>query len=378
MTPTLRARRVVIAPDSFKGTINAGAAAEAIARGWASVCPADTLIRVPMADGGEGTVDAIAAAHPDAERIPITVTGPDGSPVHTSWLRYRDGPGVVGVVELANTSGITLLDELLPFDAHTLGFGEAIVAALDAGIDRLVLAIGGSSSTDAGTGLLRALGAILEDSAGQPIPLGNRGLSALARADLTTLRALPSGGVTVITDVTSPLLGATGAAHMFGKQKGASSEERTRLDTAVANAASVLGGEPANAGAGAAGGAGYGLALWGATLAPGAQAIGGELGLERTFAGADIVLTGEGRFDEQSAAGKVPSYVRSLAAQSGASTGLIAGSIGTGVAAGEGPDGFHAIRSLSELAGGVPNAMAHPERWLAEAGSQLAKELSAR
>jgi len=148
-------RRVVIAPDSFKGTASAADAAAAIARGWASAAPGDELVLRPMADGGEGTIDAFEAADPGALRIPVTVQGPDGRPVATSWLRLPDGSAVV---ELAMTSGITLLDPLRPLDAHTLGFGQAIAAALDAGASRLLLALGGSSSTDGGIGALAALG----------------------------------------------------------------------------------------------------------------------------------------------------------------------------------------------------------------------------
>ncbi|WP_241986517.1 glycerate kinase, partial [Cryobacterium fucosi] len=167
-------RAVVIAPDSFKGTIGASDAARRIAAGWASVRPQDRLRLLPMADGGEGTLDAFELAVPGATRMPVTVPGPDDRPVDTHWLLLPDG---TGVVELAATSGITLLDRLRPLDAHTLGFGQAIAAALDHGVTRLLLAIGGSGSTDGGSGMLRALGAVLLDSAGRPVPPGGRGLA---------------------------------------------------------------------------------------------------------------------------------------------------------------------------------------------------------
>ncbi|HET8949737.1 MAG TPA: glycerate kinase, partial [Solirubrobacteraceae bacterium] len=144
-------RRVVVAPDSFKGTASAADAASALARGWLAVHPADELVLRPMADGGEGTLDAFAAAVPGSERVPVTVHGPDGRPADAEWLRLPDGSAVV---ELALTSGITMLDPLLPLDAHSLGFGEAIAAALDGGATRLLLALGGSASTDGGVGAL--------------------------------------------------------------------------------------------------------------------------------------------------------------------------------------------------------------------------------
>ena len=150
--------RVVIAPDSFKGTASAAEIADAVAVGWRSERPDDDLVLLPMADGGEGTLDAVAAAVPGSERVPVTVTGPDDRPVETAWLRLPDGRALV---ELAATSGLTLLDGLRPDTAHTTGFGQAIAAALDAGATGLLLGIGGSASTDGGVGALQALGLAL-------------------------------------------------------------------------------------------------------------------------------------------------------------------------------------------------------------------------
>ncbi|MFK4808501.1 glycerate kinase, partial [Microbacterium sp. ZW CA_36] len=218
------ARTVVIAPDSFKGTIGAAAAAEALAGGWSRVRPSDDVRLMPMADGGEGTVDAFAAAVPGARRMPVTVTGPEGTPVEASWVLLpatADAPRGTAVVELANTSGIELLGappRLRPLDAHTRGFGEAIAAALAHGVSRLVLGIGSSSSTDGGTGMLTALGARFTDAAGAPIVDGARGVAAVSAADLSGLVALPPEGVTVLSDVTNPLLGTRGAAAVFGPQ----------------------------------------------------------------------------------------------------------------------------------------------------------------
>src|SRR5699024_983302 len=160
-----------------KGTATAIEVTNALAEGWLSIRPGDTLIRMPLADGGEGTLDAFELAVPGARRMPVTVTGPDGRDVDASWILL---PGNSGVIELAATSGITLLDPLQPMDAHTIGFGQAIAAALDSGVDRLVLAIGGSSSTDGGLGALSALGAVLTDADGAPVAPGGRALSTVA------------------------------------------------------------------------------------------------------------------------------------------------------------------------------------------------------
>jgi glycerate kinase len=369
------ALRVVVAPDSFKGSASAVAVASALAAGWRSVRPGDELVLRPMADGGEGTLDALAVAHPTAQRMPVTVLGPADAPVAAHWLLVTASDATrTGIVELAGTSGIELLTSLRPLDAHTRGFGEAIAAALDAGVDRLVLAIGGSASTDGGAGLLTALGARLTDADGTPIPAGARGLAALAQADLSDLRPLPPGGAIVLTDVTSPLLGPAGAVAVFGPQKGLTPATSPAVETSLTRYAALL-APPAlstTEGAGAAGGAGFGLLAWGATLEPGAAAVARELGLAEATAGADVVITGEGRFDGQSEAGKVPTHVRDLAASAGARPALVAGLIDAE------PAGFAASAALVDpsLAGSAAASLADPQRWLTEAGARLARTLA--
>ncbi|MBG6237167.1 glycerate kinase [Mycetocola sp. CAN_C7] len=360
--------RVAIAPDSFKGTATATEVTAALAEGWLGERPGDTLIRMPLADGGEGTLDAFELAVPDARRMPVTVTGPDGRPVAASWILLPDNSAVV---ELAVTSGITLLDPLQPLDAHTIGFGEAIAAALDSGVDRLYLAIGGSSSTDGGAGALTALGAVFSDASGQQIAPGGRGLATVAAVDTTQLRVLPAGGATILTDVTNPLLGPSGAAAVFGPQKGATPSEVAELDAALELFATVIGGDTGRPGAGAAGGTGFALTAWGAHIAAGADAIGEVMHAPETVASATVVITGEGRFDGQSDAGKVPSYVRSLAEQTGASPLLVAGAITAE------PVGFAHAVSLTELAGSADAAMSDTAHWLREAGAALARSVSA-
>ncbi|GAA3892294.1 glycerate kinase [Leifsonia kafniensis] len=357
---------VVIAPDSFKGTAPAQNAARAIADGWASVRPADRLVLLPMADGGEGTLDAFDTAVPHARRMPVEVQGPDNQPVASSWLLLPDG---TGVVELANTSGLTLLNPLRPLDAHTLGFGQAIGAALDHGVDRLLLALGGSASTDGGAGAMAALGALFVDATNRPIRLGNRGLGTLAKADLTGLRELPAGGAQILCDVTNPLLGPNGAAAVFGPQKGATEAQVRGLESNLTRLARLIRVDPSLPGAGAAGGTAFGLLAWGATLAPGAAAIGEALGVPAALAGASVLITGEGRFDAQSAAGKVPSYLLQLAADAGVPAMLVAGSIEADTAA------FAVAQSLTTIAGSGALAMADPLRSLRAAGAALAREV---
>lgn len=373
-TPASAARhepplRVVIAPDSFKGTVSARDAARALGEGWRSVRPGDELLLFPMADGGEGTLDAFETAVAGSVRFPVTVLGPDNRPVAASWLLLpgsAETPGGTAVIELANTSGITLLGPLLPLDAHTFGFGQAIAAALDRGVDRLLLAIGGSASSDGGVGALAALGAQFLDAAGRPIRLGNRGLGQLARVRLDGMRAVPSGGAQILSDVNNPLLGPSGAAAVFGPQKGASPDQVDGIESGLRRLALLLPSGAETPGAGAAGGTGFGLLHWGARLSPGAAAIGAAMGLPDAVATAAVVITGEGRFDSQSAAGKVPSYVAGLAAASGASALLVAGAIEAQ------SDDFADAVSLSELAGSPAASMAAPELWLRAAGARLA------
>ena len=359
--------RVVIAPDSFKGTANAADAAAAIALGWRSIRADDEVIARPMADGGEGTLDAFEAAVPGARRMPVTVPGPVSVPVTTHWLLLPDG---TGVVELAATSGITLLDPLAPLDAHSTGFGAAIVDALDAGVERLLLALGGSASTDGGAGALSALGARFLDVDERPVPLGNRGLGKLVSVDLASLRPLPRGGALILGDVTNPLLGEQGAAAVFGPQKGADAATVAQLEANLARLARLVPGiPPETPGAGAAGGTGFGLLAWGATMGGGAELVADALGLGRDIECADLVITGEGRFDGQSEAGKAPSEVARLAAASRVPVALVAGAITAE------PRGFAASVALTGLAGGAEPAMADPLRWLEAAGAQLASEI---
>lgn len=368
--------KVVVALDSFKGSASARQAADAVAAGWRLVSPRTDLHVVALADGGEGTIDALATA-PRARRHYVDVPGPHGGEVRAHWLEL-DAPQRTGVVELAVSSGITLMPTPAPMDAGTRGMGEVMVAALDSGIARLLVAVGGSASTDGGAGVLSALGARLLDGDGVPIAPGGRGLASLATIDASGLRRPPVGGVVVLADVVNPLTGPHGAAAVYGPQKGANASQVIVLDDALAHFSDVARRElarwaerplqlPSAPRAGAAGGAAYGLSLWGAELASGAAAIADAAGLDAALAGARLVVTGEGRFDSQTAHGKVVSEVLRRARTAGVPAALVAGQVAAPT------DGFAHIVSLAQLAGGARHSLADPMRWLRSAGGQLAR-----
>ena len=360
---------VTVAPDSFKGTLDAASAASAIGAGWRAVRPLDEVLLLAQADGGEGTLSAIASAVPAARLMDVgPVTGPDGRPVEGHWLWLPDG---TAVVELALTSGLPLMAALDPLGATTRGVGEVIAAALSAGATSLVIGLGGSASTDGGTGALRALGLELFDADGAALPDGGGGLARLARVDATRLRPAPPGGVRLLSDVTAPLLGPRGAAAVFGPQKGATPTQVAELDAALTRWSTLLGRESATTpGAGAAGGTGYGfLALWGAEIEAGSAAIATLTGLDAAAASADVVLTGEGRFDATSLAGKVVGHALQLPTRPDARRGIIAGTVDLAV-----PEGVWSA-SLVELAGSSDAAIDDPARWLFAAGITAAREL---
>jgi glycerate 2-kinase len=362
--------RVLIAPDSFKGTLPATGVARALAGGWRAVRPADTVVELPLADGGEGTLDAVNAAVPQAVLHRLApVTGPDGRPVPAAWVELPDGRAVV---ELATSSGLPLMAAPDPLGAHTSGLGEVLLAAVArAGVRAVSIAVGGSASTDGGTGALAALGAVFLDGAGRQLPPGGAALRQLARVELAGLRPAPPGGVEVLADVTTPL---RDAAAVFGPQKGAGPAEIAILTQALDRLAAVLGGAPDAPGTGAAGGTSYGfMTLWGARIVPGAARIAELAGLAAAVEAADLVLTGEGRLDRTSLAGKVPGYVARVAAAAGRECVAVTGQADPAA-------GWPGARllTLAGLAGSAAAAMADPHRWLVAAGRQLAADRRGR
>lgn len=360
--------RVVFAPDSFKGTVPAAEAARALAEGWRLADPGVEAVLRPMADGGEGTVDAFADAVPGARRIPLEVPAPaPGLPaVRAAWVLLPaepDAPGGTAVIDLASTAGIELFGAHRdPWGATSFGFGRAIAAALDRGVSRLILGIGSSASTDGGAGVLAALGATMAGGDGRR---GAAGLDSLREIDLSTARPLPPGGAIVLTDVRSPLTGPRGAAAVFGRQKGFADADLPGVDDALRRYAGLLRADPRAPGAGAAGGVGLALNAWGARLTDGAAAVADLIGLDAATRSASWVVTGEGSYDAQSSAGKVPALV---AARSPVPVALVAGRI----AADADTSAFAAVRSLTDLAGSGEDARQRAHRWLVEAGRSLA------
>ncbi len=369
--------RIVVAPDSFKGSIGAAAAAAALAAGWSDERPGDEVACLPLADGGEGTLEVLAAAAAAHRWHRARVTGPAGAAVTSGWLELADptgdaASGPAGCIELARASGLPLMAALDPLGAQTTGTGELIGSALDAGVRRMVIALGGSASTDGGTGALAALGARFLDASGRELPAGGGALGGLAAADLTGLRPPPPGGVICLTDVRAPLLGPRGAAAVFGPQKGADAAQVTALEAGLTRLARALGGDPQAPGAGAAGGTGYGFAAaWGAAIVPGAAELCRTVGLDRELARADLVITGEGGYDATSGDGKVTGTVLAAAARAAVPAALVAG-----VIAADPPPGVAASVALARLAGQAAAAMASPGRWLREAGQVLARDLA--
>jgi glycerate 2-kinase len=353
--------RVIVAPDSFKGSSSAAAATAAIAAGWRSVRPGDEVLEMPMADGGEGTLDVLAAAVPGCRWHAALVSGPGQQRVQAAWLEL---PGQLHVVEFASAAGLTLLSPPQPLRSHSYGVGELIGHALDAGARSIVIGLGGSASTDGGTGALAALGARFLDASGADLPPGGGALSGLARISLAGLRPPPAGGAQCLTDVRAPLLGRDGAAMVYGPQKGASPSDVANLEHGLSRLSALAGGRPDELGSGAAGGAGYGFAIWGARLCPGAAHIADIAGLPDALAGADLVITGEGRYDRTSRTGKAVGTVLDLAAEAGAPAVIVAGVLAT-------IPRLPAIE-LAALAGDQSAAVADAGRWLEQAGRQLA------
>lgn len=377
-------RRIVIAPDSFKGTLSATDAALALARGWQAERPDDEVLLVPQADGGEGTLDAIAQATPGAQWRTARVAGPTGVLHDARWLLL---PGHHAVIELAECCGITLLPrsasgdgKLAPLTASSRGVGDAIAAALDAGARRITLTLGGSASTDGGLGALGALGLRVLDGSGETLPDGGGALTRVGALDTAALRAAPPDGMTLLTDTTAVLTGPTGAATMFGPQKGATAEQVATLDAGLARATAIAGGdEHLLPGAGAAGGTAWGFArYWGARIQSGADTIAVLTGLDSALEGADLVITGEGRLDATSRAGKVVGGVLERASVAGVAVVIVAGQSDEDAAQDAEAHGLGRVLTLTALAGSAEVAVNEPERWLQAAAATIARDQNHR
>ncbi|MEJ2866303.1 allantoicase [Actinomycetospora sp. OC33-EN08] len=372
--------RVVLAPDKFKGSLDAPGVADALAAGIAEVAPHWDVRRAPVADGGEGTVDAVLAAGWEPVRVPTT--GPLGDPLEVTYARR----GSSAVTELATTAGLGVLPggALAPLDAGTTGLGTVLAHALEAGATHLVVGLGGSASTDGGAGLLVGLGARVLDADGRPVAPGGRGLEHAASLDLSGLHPLVSRArVTLACDVDNPLLGPHGAAAIYGPQKGADPADVEFLDAALARWAEVLrqvtGRDVAGVpGAGAAGGtAAAALAVLDAEQASGVRTVLELIGFDAVVAGADLVVTGEGRLDGQSLHGKAPTGVAEAARAAGAAVVAVAGDSDLDPEELRGA-GFSGVHTLVALAPDRATAIADPAPLLRRIGRTLASTPSRR
>ena len=311
--------KIVIAPDSYKESLSALDVATAIEEGFREIFPTADYIKLPVADGGEGTVEAMVAAT-QGRIVQVAVTGPLGTRVEGFYGLSGDEQSAF--IEMAAASGLELVapEQRNPLITTSWGTGELIRHALDAGVKHIIIGIGGSATNDGGAGMVQALGAKLLDSKGNAIEQGGGALEALSRIDISELdRRLHDCRIEVACDVTNPLTGKEGASAIFGPQKGATPEMISRLDKALGHYAQLIKRDLDLdvldlAGGGAAGGMGAGLyAFCGAELRQGIEIVTDALDLDKYAAEADLVITGEGRIDSQTVHGKVPVGVAKVA-----------------------------------------------------------------
>jgi glycerate kinase len=370
--------KIVIAPDSFKDSLSAQGVADAIAVGLAQVWPDAQLVKCPMADGGEGTVESILAAC-EGELRRTQVRGPLGITVDAAWGWLPQTH--TAIIEMAEASGLQLVppgqrDACI---SSTFGTGELIRAALDAGAQRVILAIGGSATNDGGAGAMQALGVKLLDVQGQALAPGGLALAQLACIDLSAIDPrLADVRFDIAADVNNPLCGPHGASAIFGPQKGASPEQVLQLDAALGHfaelCAQALGKDVQHEpGSGAAGGLGFAAkAFLEAQFKAGVEVVAELVGLAVAVKGADLVITGEGRFDAQTLRGKTPFGVARIAREQGVPVIVIAGTLGEGY-----QDLYeHGIDAAFALASGpmtLEQACAEAPRLLRERASDIAR-----
>ena len=394
----------MVAPDKFKGTLAAPQVASHVAAGLRRACPDVVVVTLPVADGGDGTVDSAVAA--GYRRVWATVQGPTGEPISASFAIRgsggavtRDGNGTTGgtgttdststtadaIIEAAEACGVRRLPGgiAVPLTATSHGAGELIIAAIRAGARRIVLGLGGVACTDGGAGLVEALGGCLLDRAGTPLPPGGSALRELHRLEIAGLRTISGPAspvhVTVACDVDSPLLGPDGAAAVYGPQKGASPHDVTILEEGLGRWAEVteevLGQRYRDLpGAGAAGGLGFAaLAFLGASMRPGIDVLLERLDFARRIEGARLVITGEGSLDAQTLRGKAPAGVARAAAAAGVPVVAVAG-----VATLSGHDlrrsGISAAYSLTSIQPDLRRCMADPGPLLEDLAERLARD----
>lgn len=380
-----RTLTVLIAPDSFGGALDSVAVTSAIAAGWSRVRPNDEILRRPMADGGEGTLAAVADALGDAaERREVETTDPLGRPITAEWLLLEDG---AAFVEMAAASGLARLDpgERTSANARLAsshGTGDLIRAALDAGARQITIGLGGSATTDGGSGLLRALGARLLDRSGAELEEGGAALARLDRVEVDGLDPrLAEVTLIVASDVTNPLCGPRGAAATYGPQKGADDEAVAELDAALAvwgRGIEVATGKLVAdlPGAGAAGGTTAGLiGLAHARVRRGVEVVAELVGLAEALETADLVITGEGRADEQTLQGKTAMGVATLARPRATPVVLLCGALGQNAEALDAATTLAVVQPVIDRPMELADAMADTDRLLRAGAERLARSI---
>lgn len=375
--------RILVAPDSFGGALDSVAVAQAIATGWLRARPNDEVVQSPMADGGEGTLAAVAAALGDrVRRRSIAAHDALGRPISADYLLLDDGR--VAFIEMAAASGLAQLsvEERTPASARiasTRGTGELVRSALDAGVHRVILGLGGSATSDGGSGMLTALGVRFLDLGGAELRPGGGALAELIVIDPSGLDPrLAQIEVVVASDVTNPLTGPAGAAATYGPQKGADADAVADLDAALGIYGAAIEAATGRAvaelpGAGAAGGTGAALlGFTNATLRPGVEVVAEMAGLDGSLEGADLVITGEGRADEQTLAGKAAMGVATLALERAIPVVLLCGTLGPGSEALAVSGLFALLQPVADRPMTLAEAMADTERLLTNAAERLA------
>jgi glycerate 2-kinase len=382
-----RALTVVVAPDSFGGALDSVAVAAAIAEGWSDARPTDTIVRKPMADGGEGTLAAAAdALGDDAERRSVETTDALGRPITADYLLLDGGRGAF--IEMAAASGLARLspEERTPANARiasTRGTGLLVRAALDAGVDRITIGLGGSATTDGGSGLLRQLGLVLLDGDGDELTEGGAALARIgpgSGAGQLDPR-LADARIVLASDVTNPLCGSRGAAATYGPQKGADPATVEELDAALASWGRFI--ERATGrlvadlpGAGAAGGTTAGLiGFTSAGVRPGVEVVAELVGLAEALEQADLVITGEGRADEQTLQGKAAMGVATLARPRSTPVALLCGGLGPGAEALDAATALAVVQPIVDRPMDLAAAMDDTDRMLRTAAARLARSV---
>jgi glycerate kinase len=372
--------KVVAAPQTFKGSISALNAAEAISIGVKNIYPSAEVFLCPVADGGDGTLETLVEVS-NGNIVECVVEGPTGTPVEAQWGAMGDEQ--TAVIEMARTSGLALLDlnERDPLNASTYGLGEAILSALDQNYRKFIIGIGGSATNDGGAGMAQAVGISLKDEFGKEIPRGGAALSKLHSIDTAGIDPrIKQSEFMVACDVNNPLTGPEGASAVYGPQKGATPEMITQLDEALKNFAETilrdLGEEVEHiSGAGAAGGLGAGMmAFMGGTLKPGVDIVLDTVGLADKLKGTDIVITGEGGIDFQTVYDKAPIGVAKLAKNLGIPTIALAGLVGKDFQVVH-KDGIESVFSIVNGPMTLENASSNAHRLIVESTEQVMRLL---